>query len=103
MMRVSNHSKPDPHRNFDDSTNAAMQKRLIDVLRVGHINAIEARQRLEVTDPHLEVKNLRSLGHNIQATLIWVNAGDARRICVPEYALLPGKYQSKAYPSRSTL
>ena len=82
---------------FLERTRAAQRARLIDTLKLGPINALEARKRLEVIDPQGRVLDLRLLGHNVTTNLVWVNArGRTTRVCVPEYRLLPGQYRSKS-------
>lgn len=94
-LPLSGHAAPPGiYRYFFDDTCAAQCARLLDTLRLGPIDAVEARERLEVFAPQERIRDLRLLGHKIQTRLVWAIVdvdGETRRKCVPEYRLLLGQ------------
>jgi hypothetical protein len=78
---------------FLGDTCAKQRARLLAALKRGPVDAAEARKRLDVPAPQERARDLRLLGYNIQAKLIWMDPGDGKkRTCVPEYRLIADGY-----------
>ncbi len=80
-------------RYYWDTSPEGRLARLFDVLRVTTVNALEARDNLEIDKPHEHVDVLRKAGHNIQASFLWVVYPDGVRRYATRYELKPGPYQ----------